>query len=899
LACLALVYGIHAPALAMPSSKVPAGFEDVVLGQIEQLEIRLLGRSLGVFAVKVTPSTVMIEQPEAVAEAIGFAEEDKDAVRTHVVRALSQSMPRNGNLVCAGSAPTTSCGYVETDNAAVIFDEGNGLLNLFLAKAWLPAESDEHRRYHSFSSGAENALIHRQTANFASGRGYRNLTATGAGALGLTEQGYLGVNWTFIQADQEQTSKSALRIDDLYYRHDLGKAFYGQVGRMDQRNLASQLGGNFGFSMLPLGRFDGARLGTTQAYVNAATATQGSPVTVLLSADARVDAYRGNELLSTAYLRAGVNEVDTSTFPDGSYLVTLRIYENGVLNRTENTPFTKTGGGAMNKTTQWFMQGGRLVDAATDRPQKEAAFSMQTGVRVALPWDIFMTTGVASLRSAIYNETKLDWNRAFSAGVLSTSTSFFAGNNGARGNSQLLSFNNGVSWSLYRYHMRGTSCEPVEQQMPRDIGCYDALNATVSFPIGKWSTSTGYNYSKTIGRPLFDDPFMEGSPGAIPNTGDRARDNVTRTMQIGLSRSFAWRKAIVGSRFGAFRRAGAGDRPGETGIYAAFTLSGASQPVAASGKSTFSSAGTDVRTNRNAPTQIGYNANQTWMWQNGTYRELGVDLSGYRDEALSAAVRGRVDGRFGNLSATVADNYRRTDDAHNASVTGSYASSFALGRSGLFFGGDSGRGEPSAALAVQVERNDDASDDLAAELSGPGVRAVKLGFGASALLPIEGFQPAQAEVRDAATGNASSTVSVATGSGARDYFLMPGKLVTQKIATKVSYTYVGRALAAGGTPLAGAAILNAALPALDEHGGFVLEVGQKIPDLYLLNQGRILRCGLTVQRQRDVIMFVGETTCAMVAPEALPNELRQQARVKRLTGRSDLAAVQIDYSEGQ
>lgn len=897
LACLALIHGAHAPAFAVPSPKVPAGFEDIVLGQVEQVEIRLLGRSLGLFAVKVTPDAVSIEQPEAVADALGLRQEAEAAqdsgVRAQVVRALAQPMPRNGNLACngAGVVSAGSCGYLDTERAAVIFDESNGAMELFLARAWLPVASDEERRYHSLSGSAENALIHRQTANFTSGRGYRNLTATGAGALGVTDQSYLGLNWAFIQADQDKKSSSTLRVDDLYYRHDFDRRFYAQAGRMDQRNLASPLGGNFGFSMLPLGRFDGARFGTTQAYVNLGVAAQGSPLTALLSGDARVDAYRGNELLSTSYLRAGINDIDTAAFPEGSYIVTLRIYENGVLSRTETAPFSKVGGGAESKTTQWFVQGGRRVEPAARPQAPEGGLSLQAGVRTPLPWNMFLTSGVASLHGAAYNETKLDWRRAFDAGVLDSSLSFIAGSDGARGNSQLISFNNGVSWNLYRYQMRGASCERRDSVLARDIGCYDSLSASVSFPLGKWSSLAGYTYSNTIGRPLFADGLPDGGwPGAHPPNREHAPDRVSRAFQVGLTRSFSWQKLIFSSRFGAFHRAAGSTAASDLGVYAGLTISGASQTPAAGSKSTFSSAGTELRSQRNGPAQIGYNANQTWMWQNGTYRELGADVSGVRDDSFSAAVRGRVDGRLGNLAATLADSYRRADGAHNPSLTGSYTSSFALGRGGLYFGGDSGRGEPAAALAVQVAPNEQATGEAAAEVAASGARPIKLGFGSRTLLPLEGFQPSQAQVNDAAASKASSTVSVATGNASRNYFLMPGKLVTQQVAANVSYTYVGRALDADGIALAGASVLNAALPALDEAGGFVLEVGQQTPDLFLLDEGAVWRCPLTVRRQHDVIRFVGETSCQVVDAHAMPPAMRGQARVNRLLQQEYLSA---------
>lgn len=102
-------------------------------------------------------------------------------------------------------------------------------------------------------------------------------------------------------------SASRLWFDNLYARQDMGNRYYLQAGRMDQRNLSSPLGGNFGFTLLPLTRFDGLRLGTTDAYVNQSISRDATPVMVQVNRNARVDIYRGSQLLGSQYFAPGMH----------------------------------------------------------------------------------------------------------------------------------------------------------------------------------------------------------------------------------------------------------------------------------------------------------------------------------------------------------------------------------------------------------------------------------------------------------------------------------------------------------------------------------------------------------------------------------------------------------------
>jgi len=915
--CFAFALGADAAASPVNAARVPPGFEDIVHGQVEQIEIRMLGKSLGIFPVFVRPDTVRLETPEAVAAAIGLpaaASDDADASdASHVaasrLAALAMPMARNGHLVC-----DTGCGYLDTETAGVIFDEQRGSLDLFLTKAWLPVPDTTDEPYYANPAGSERALIHSQVLNVAGSSTQRNLTLLGNGALGITSRSFAGFDWSLVHTGQHgqrgQRDGGADRLhaslNSLYYRHDLSATHYTQFGRMDQRDLSSTRGGSFGFSLLPVHRFDGVRVGTSQAYVNEHRAAQGSPLTVLLTRDARVDAYRGNELLGSAYLPAGVQTIDTRYFPEGTYLVTLRIVEADTLVRTMSEPFTKVGGGAFDQRFQWFGQAGRAADERYGQ-RDVRGFIAQAGARTPVGGGVLLTSGVGWVPSALYNETQLSWRHAFSFGTLTLAGSALVGTGGAYGNTQSVALANGVGLSLYRYQMRDGSCTrntAAFGQSALNLGCYDSLNAALSVPLGPWQASAGYGYNKSQGRsPSAANVFDASRPlgGAdVPNS--RHSDRVSRTLQATLSRSFRWRRLSVASRVGVYQRratAGGGGAMGsgaisrDTGAFVNLTLTAHRPKPPMQGAATFSSAGVEVRSGegeRRGRTQTGYQASHAWTWDDTSRRELAVGVSGEVRGDVSATVRGAVDGRYGDANAMLSGSARRAGvvGGDSVSFTGGYASSLAVTRDRVLLGPAFLAGEAPAAVAIVVAGEDDRTQGAAARLD-VGGRPVTVDFGGAAIVPVSGYRLQSGEVSEATSGVHDHTVSLVRGASRRDYFLTPGRVVTHEVSAGRSYTYVGRALGPDGLSLDHAQVLSVPAQPLDDQGVFMIESPRQLSSLYLLSRGQPLRCAIDVTRREDVVHVTGTTQCEVLAQETLPEGMRADARVQRLLSQRDLS----------
>lgn len=884
---LALALSLATPLVA--TGGVPAGFEDLVAGQTEQLDVRLFGRTAGLSPVRVTLESVQLEDPARVLEALDLSPEAQAAL----LPALSEPLPRNSHLACRYGGGSAGCGYLDPpedpNTVRALYDEGEGAVRLFVARQWISAEPAADR-FHQVSSNAENAFLHQQTVNFSGGRGYQALTAQGAGALGVLQRGHIAVDWNFnSQQYRGSRRRQDFQFDNAYYRHDLGQQHYLQAGRMDRRNLSSPQGGTFSFSLLPMDRFAGLRVGTTQAYVDAEAAVQALPLTVLLARDARVDAFDGERLLQTFYLQAGINQLDTRRFPFGSYSVTLRIYEDGVLVRSEEAPFDK-GGDWTNSSVQWFLQGGRRNERRSDRFDGEMA--AMAGLRLPLGRTTAITAGVADLGGVSYGELRVDLRHAFATQDIRATFSGLQGSDGSTGQQHQLSYRRRASWNLYQQRMRGKACQFEDDARDR-LGCADSLSASMALPLAGGSAYVAYTRRQTWSRGRLlggdiDDPLAGLDPLLPPWEQRYSREpSLTRTWQASYNRVQRWQEFSISTRVGVWQQQSHSSlRDGrDRGIFLNLSLTRLQRGDRGTSQRRY---GLDVRQPQHARPEVNYSAGQTLRQDvEAQYREATVDLRGNNSDRYSAALSAQLQNSIGHTGGTLAHYQQRgrTEMAYSAT----HSSGLALGRQGFYWGGGLGA---EAGLAVQVDDTDDLElTGVAAELQVGGLRRQRLALGERRLLPLPAYQSHRAEVQDASALNSDAAIRVTGVGGSRPVFLSPGRLVQMPVPIEVTYTFIGNARDIAGLPLGGARILNAPVPGTGSNGGFVADFPRRERTLYLLQEDRLLQCPLQVRERRSVVMLVGTVQCEPLGVAQLPAEIRQQARVTRLLQEQALLAA--------
>ncbi|MEN5427547.1 TcfC E-set like domain-containing protein [Stenotrophomonas pennii] len=880
---LALALAANAADAAALARGIPAGFEDLAEGQVEQLDLQLWGRSAGLVPVLVTLDTVQIQEPAHVLEALELSPQAQAAL----LPALSAPLPRNGHLACRHGGADAGCGYLDppADTAAVhaIYDEGEGALHLFVARQWLPAQRIASR-FLQTTAASENAFLHQHVINAGGGPGTRALAMQGMGTRGLFEGGHVAANWNFSQQHQRgQRGRQAFEMDNAYYRHDLDRRHYLQAGRMDRRNLSSPLGGVFGFGMLPLDRFDGLRVGSSQAYVDVDAAVQASPLTVLLARDARVDAFDGGRLLQTYYLPAGINELDTRSFPFGNYGVTLRIYEEGVLVRSEDAPFDKRGEGA-DDSTQWFLQAGRRAERGdrSDRHPAQGPAAM-AGMRLPLGRDMTVTAGAVDMATGHYAEVRLDLRRHFATQELRGGFSGMRGSDGSRGTQSQLSYRRKASWNVHHQQLRGGVCLPGDW---RDgPGCSDALSASMALPIGGGSVFLSHTRRQTwrtdAGLWAGLDELV-GIPGLPPvgpgSAGGEARRS--RTWQGSYSRVDRWHEFSAAQRIGLWHQrddsaSGVRGVRGDRGIFINLSLTRLQRSDRATSQRRY---GVDLRQPAHQPPQLNYSAGQTLRQEHDDqFREISADVRGNNAARYSAGINAQLHDHAGRTSASV--NHYQQPGRRDMAYSLNHNAAFAVGPGGFYWGD----GGADAGLAVKVDSSEDVDlSGVAAELQVSGLRRQRLRLGERRLLPVPAYQLHRAELQDASSMDSIAAVRVGATSATRSLFLSPGRLLTLAVPVEVTYTFIGHAQDLAGVPVSAARVLNAPVPATEANGGFVADFPRREQMLYLLQGNQLLYCPLQVRERRMAVLMVGAVQCQPLPVTQLPAAVREQARVTRL-----------------
>lgn len=890
LCCMAVYIALFNPP-SFAQSPVPEGFEELVTGQDTWLEVKLLGQSSGLFEATVTLDSVRFKDPLALIKALNFQQKPGSPLYQQALQLLAAPLARHGNLACSSNANAPGCGYLNTDTLAIIYDENNNVADVFANKALLP-EADKNALYHTPTRQTENAFVHQQLINVSSQQDSQNLSVQGSGALGIFSNSYLGLDWALNAWKGENSDSQTANVNDLYYRQGLGVRHYVQVGRMDARDLSSNLGGNMNFSLLPLEAIDGIRLGSTLSYLNVQEASKGSPLLVLLAAKSRVDAFRGNQLLGTFYLNSGSNTLDTSNFPGGSYAVTLNIYENNQLTRSELQPFTKTGQ-LEDGHVQWFLQFGETANntvafSTDDETDVSRDAVMQAGFKAPLFTELSTTIGGASTAGENYAEAGLQWNHGFHGsivdGVLSTDTRYFTGTEGSRGNKQQISYNDGFSLSAFRDRAQGISCSRgnSDANAYADIGCYTSFSATLAVPIKSWSTSIGYTYNKNDSFSS-DTTYYDARQPFEENLINNTRSQTTsKTWQLSVNKTFSIKDMLLTTRFGGYRRESNNQRDNDNGVYIGFSLTHtrANSAQIRSSNTSFSS---DYRHGQSG-SEVTYNASQNWIWGSQNDRELGIDVGGTNTDNANASLHGRLNGRYGESNLTVSDNYDHQQNNHQTSISGSYNSSLALSRSGLFWG-PGGNGVPGGAVAVNVKSRDGeemADDNAEVDVAVDGGGYATLSPNSRALFPVAAFADSRVTVNESRELSKGSQASISSGAGSQQLFLLPGKIKVREVTVESRYTFVGQLVTQDGKPLAPQTMLNASIFSGADDGGFSAELNHLAKTLYVQKGNAIYRCPVTIQTTRDVVRYVGKTVCTAESTSLLPAEIQEVAATRKL-----------------
>ncbi|WP_338511041.1 hypothetical protein VRC35_20565 [Erwinia aphidicola] len=93
------------------------------------------------------------------------------------------------------------------------------------------------------------------------------------------------------------------------------------------------------------------------------------------------------------------------------------------------------------------------------------------------------------------------------------------------------------------------------------------------------------------------------------------------------------------------------------------------------------------------------------------------------------------------------------------------------------------------------------------------------------------------------------------------------------------YTWLGRMTDAQRRPLEGGIPLNVMSWTPLGGGGFTLETSKRLETLYVMKDSEFWRCSMKVRAVRDVVRYVGTTTCESTDVASLPGAEQKQVEL--------------------
>jgi hypothetical protein len=323
LACLAALTINGAAAAAgtanveLATSGVPAGFDELARPHEGLVDLYFGGEKAGEALVIIKPGTIRFRSPEDV-----LASVPQLVPSAELKAALAADLPANSGAVCRDGA-TGSCGTLSPEVVAIVYDEEHFRVDLFANPKFLKISR----------AGPEGYLpVPDAPLSLTSSAGIAlSGSLGGASRYNVQNRTIVGLRNARIRANSSLASGTGLVVDDLV----------GEVDRKDLRYSAGLFWAP-GSEFTGQRRILGAGVGTQFDTLTNRDSIHSTPLIIFLSQPARIELLVDGRLIGSRSYGAGNVEIDSSTLPDGSYPILLRIHQSSGAVREERRFFVKS-----------------------------------------------------------------------------------------------------------------------------------------------------------------------------------------------------------------------------------------------------------------------------------------------------------------------------------------------------------------------------------------------------------------------------------------------------------------------------------------------------------------------------------------------------------------------------
>ncbi len=333
-------------ALFLAQNKAPKGFETLSQPQRSLVDIYYGNRYLTSQLATFQPGEVTLSNVNDVVRLIGSVNDP-----VFLASALSGELNTHTEAICPPGV-TKDCGVLNPPVAGVIFDESRFRVDVFVNPRFLLTRAADVRKYlpPSDSGFAMMQNFSAAVTGISEDANGSDYTLYGLTLLSYHENSVL---WSWDYSKSQDFS-----VNQLYGQRDF-EGFEYDVGLLSSRG--------FGLNFTSDQPLVGARFRTSDNTREDTDFSGGMPIDIFMPLRGRVEVRRDGRLIASYFLEAGLQALNTTTFPTGAYDIDIRILdEQGNLQSEETRFFAKQFQLPPEGEWLFFAETGRVMTSVFD-----------------------------------------------------------------------------------------------------------------------------------------------------------------------------------------------------------------------------------------------------------------------------------------------------------------------------------------------------------------------------------------------------------------------------------------------------------------------------------------------------------------------------------------------------
>ncbi len=308
-------------AIQYDTSYIPPGFSDLEDEEnTTSVDIYFLGKVITTSVVSYNLNTIEIKTPDNIINHLKRILTPE--ALTTIQQDIKKRFDQNSNLTCGNSQSQLNCGFLQPDVMGVIFDSKKLRLDLFINPKFIRKEYITKKNILPGSTSGVSFL--HDVNSLYSGSKSRTSYDVGMNTVLGYKESYFDIESTYNRISGESEVKSRYNIDNaLFIMNKWEKSF--------------KAGWTFNKSTLLIGqkRFLGFCVSSSLDQIVDKNEINTLPIEKFLNTRSKVEIYKDDRLVSSRYYNAGYQKLRTSSLPNGTYDVRVRIEdENGNVSET-------------------------------------------------------------------------------------------------------------------------------------------------------------------------------------------------------------------------------------------------------------------------------------------------------------------------------------------------------------------------------------------------------------------------------------------------------------------------------------------------------------------------------------------------------------------------------------